>query len=93
MDRRRRKAKVAGHAPTNLYAQKLLLLRLKGVKNDCGKMVQSSERRPWSSDGGGEKRIRKFNILFTYDISPKGAKASRRVWVSISGLRSPTKMW
>ena len=29
----------------------------------------------------------------TYEISPKGRKASRRVCVSISGLRSPTNMW
>lgn len=29
----------------------------------------------------------------TYDISPNGAKASRSCAVSISGLRSPTKIW
>ena len=29
----------------------------------------------------------------TYEISPNGRKASRRLCVSISGLRSPTNMW
>jgi len=29
----------------------------------------------------------------TYDIWPNGAKASRRLCVSASGLRSPTKIW
>jgi len=38
-------------------------------------------------------RIHTYNIHATYDISPNGAKASRSVWVSISGLRSPTNMW
>lgn len=32
-------------------------------------------------------------ILFTYEISPNGENASRSCWVSISALRSPTKMW
>ena len=32
-------------------------------------------------------------IKRTYEISPKGAKASLKVCVSISGLRSPTNMW
>lgn len=34
-----------------------------------------------------------FMACYTYDISPKGAKASLSVCVSISGLRSPTNMW
>lgn len=35
----------------------------------------------------------KKETKMTYEISPKAAKASRSVCVSISGLRSPTKMW
>lgn len=40
--------------------------------------------------GGGRRG--QTNIK-TYEISPKGRKASFKVWVSISGLRSPTNMW
>ena len=34
-----------------------------------------------------------INCDCTHEISPNAAKASRRVCVSISGLKSPTKMW
>lgn len=34
------------------------------------------------------------NLHFnTYEISPNGVNASRNCWVSISELKSPTKMW
>lgn len=51
---------------------------------ELGKMGKRQFRVNWQME----------NLHFnTYEISPNGVNASRNCWVSISELKSPTKMW
>lgn len=67
-----------------------VLVNIARAKDECSRNIVILSLVRDEEEG---KSALMSEIKRTYEISPKGAKASLKVCVSISGLRSPTNMW